>query len=101
MGTDIVLLDPQFAPNVIRRKHIGEMVALLAEESKHADVDIFHRYDLMRFWHETRGIPYSVPVNGDGLHMSDWGYACLAKVMASALADAMTRPILSATSTRH
>ena len=101
MGPDVVLLDPQFAPRVNARGHIGEMVALLNEESKHSNVDIFHRYDLMRFWHETRGIPYSVPVNRDGLHMSDWGYACLAKVLAAALAEAMTRPIVSATSTRH
>lgn len=101
MGTDVVLLDPQFAPKVNGRGGIGAMVSLLNEESKHSNVDMFHRYDLMRFWHETRGIPFSVAVNGDGLHMSDWGYACLAKTMASALAEAMTRPIVSATSTRH
>lgn len=101
MNTDVVFLDPQFAPKVNARPHIGEMVALLSEESKHANVDIFRRYDLMRFWHETKGIPYSVSINGDGLHMTDWGYACLAKTMAVALADAMTRPIVSATTTRH
>jgi lysophospholipase L1-like esterase len=101
MNTDVIFLDPQFAPKVNARPHIGEMVALLSEESKHTNVDIFRRYDLMRFWHETKGIPYSVSINGDGLHMTDWGYACLAKTMAVALADAMTRPIVSATTTRH
>ena len=35
-------------------------------------------------------------VSPDRLHMNDWGYACLAKLLGAAIAEAATRPIASA-----
>ena len=35
-------------------------------------------------------------VSPDELHMNDWSYACVAKLLAAAIAAAATRPIASA-----
>ncbi|HEY1982163.1 MAG TPA: SGNH/GDSL hydrolase family protein, partial [Xanthobacteraceae bacterium] len=35
-------------------------------------------------------------VSPDGLHMNDWGYRCMAKLLGSAIAEAATRPVASA-----
>jgi hypothetical protein len=35
-------------------------------------------------------------VSPDGLHMNDWSYACLAKGLALAIAEAATRPMATA-----
>ncbi len=34
-------------------------------------------------------------VSADGLHMNDWSYACLAKGLGLAIAEAATRPVMS------
>jgi hypothetical protein len=39
-------------------------------------------------------------VSADGLHMNDWSYACLAKGLALAIAEAATRPTATATGRR-
>lgn len=37
-------------------------------------------------------------VSPDGLHMNDWGYACMAKGLGVAIAEAAQRPVVSAKS---
>jgi len=39
-------------------------------------------------------------VSQDGLHMNDWSYACLAKALGRAIAEAMTRPTATAAGPR-
>ncbi len=36
-------------------------------------------------------------ISSDGLHLNDWSYNCWAKGLANAIAEAATRPVLSAT----
>jgi hypothetical protein len=50
----------------------------------------------MRAWHETEAIPFEGFLAPDQLHMNDWGYGCLAKLIGGALAEAATRPIAAA-----
>lgn len=58
---------------------------------------LFHRFELMRRWYETEHLPFATFVSADGLHMNDWSYACLAKGLALAIAEAATRPTATAT----
>jgi len=37
----------------------------------------------------------------DGLHMNDWGYACMAKGLGMAIAEAAQRPVVSAKAMSH
>jgi len=95
-GADVVLIDPQFTKQVIAKPEIGGMVSLLAAEAKAADVDLFARFAVMRDWHENDGVPFEKFSAADGLHMNDWGYACIAQLLSTSIADVTQRSILSA-----
>jgi acyl-CoA thioesterase I len=96
-GADIVLIDPQYAPRVIAKPNCDAMVALIAATAKAEHVDIFHRHELMRGWYLDQHLPFETFLSADGLHMNDWSYACLAKALGMAIAEAATRPIATAT----
>jgi acyl-CoA thioesterase-1 len=96
MRTDIVLVDPQFAPKVIAKDEADAMVAQIAAIAKEQNVDLFHRFALMRHWHDDEQLPFATFVSPDGLHMNDWSYACLAKWLATSIEDAATRPTTTA-----
>lgn len=95
-GADVVLIDPQFAPKVIAKPDAAHMVELIALTAKQEDVDLFPRYDMMRRWREVDHLSFKAFVSADGLHMNDWSYACLAKGLGLAIAEAATRPVVSA-----
>jgi hypothetical protein len=91
-GADVVLIDPQYAPRVIAKSNCDGMVSLIAATAKAEHVGVFHRFELMRHWHQTQRLPFETFVSEDGLHMNDWSYACLGKALGMAIADAATRP---------
>jgi len=95
-GADVILVDPQFAPKVISKHKLSRMLELLAFKSKQLNVNLFQRFAMMRDWREHQGIPFKTFVSSDELHMNDWSYACLARVMSAAIAEAATRPTTSA-----
>ena len=95
-GADVVLIDPQFAPRVLAKPGAEDLVVRLANIAKANNVVVFRRYALMRQWHETQGLPFETFISGDGLHMNDWSYACVARALSVAIADAGTRPTATA-----
>jgi lysophospholipase L1-like esterase len=99
-GADIVLIDPQFAPKVIAKPNIEGMVSLIAAAAKAEHVCLFQRFALMRQWHEIEGLPFEAFISPDGLHMNDWSYGCIAKWLGAAIAEAVTRPVATATGPR-
>jgi acyl-CoA thioesterase I len=88
IGADAVLIDPQYAPKVIQHPQIEDMIRLISSAAAQEQVDLFHRFALMRYWHEREGLPFEAFLSPDGLHMNDWGHSCLAKTLANAIADA-------------
>ncbi len=96
IGSDVVLIDPQFAPKVIVKPDAEEMVNLISAASKQASVDLFPRFALMRGWHDRDAIPFGAFLSADLLHMNDWSYGCLAKLLSAAMVEAATRPFASA-----
>jgi hypothetical protein len=101
VGADVVLIDPQFAPKVIAKPEAEKMVALISKTAKKEDVDLFRRFDVMRHWYEVDHLGFETFVSPDGLHMNDWSYACMAKGLGNAIAEAAQRPIMSATAASH
>jgi acyl-CoA thioesterase I len=95
-GADVVLIDMQFAPRVIAKPETPGMEDQIALAAKNESVDLFRRFELMRHWHEVEHIPFAAFVAPDELHMNDWSYACVAKVLAVAITEAATRPTASA-----
>jgi len=96
IGADIVLIDPQYAPKVLVKPNHEGMVSLIATAAKAEHVCLFHRFELMRHWHQVERLPFETFVSGDGLHMNDWSYACVAKWLGAAIAEAATRPVATA-----
>jgi acyl-CoA thioesterase I len=45
----------------------------------------------LRYWHLTKGLPFKAFLSDDELHMNDWSYGCIAKLLARAIVDAATR----------
>jgi lysophospholipase L1-like esterase len=95
-GADVVLIDPQFAPKVIAKADVDDMVDLLDQAARSQNVDLFRRYTVMRHWRQVAHIPFDVFISPDELHMNDWSYGCVAKLLAGAIAEAATRSTLTA-----
>jgi len=95
-GADVVLIDMQFAPRVLAKPETQGMEDQIAIVAKEANVDLFNRFAVMRNWHDVQHIPFEAFVAPDELHMNDWSYACVAKLLATAITEAATRPTASA-----
>ncbi len=95
-GADVILIDPQFAPKVLAKKDAETMVDLIATTAKANNVDLFRRFAVMRHWRNVARIPFETFISPDELHMNDWSYGCVAKLLAGAIAEAATRTTLTA-----
>ena len=95
-GADVVLIDPQYAPKVLVKSETPGMVEQIAATAKEENVDLFQRFAVMRSWFEVQHLPFDTFVSPDGLHMNDWGYGCVAKLLAAGIGEAATRPVASA-----
>ena len=91
LGTDVILMDLQFAPQVVAKPDADTMVKVIAAAAKRDNVDLFQRYAVMRDWSLVRHIPSAKSIAPDGLHLNDWSYACVAKLLAGSIAEAATR----------
>ena len=81
-ASDVVLVDLQYSPRVNERpESAGRMNKLLGHIAELHHAGIFPRFEVMRDWHERQAIPINEFVISDGLHMSDWGYACFAQLL--------------------
>jgi len=101
IGADTVLIDPQFAPKVIVKPEAERMVELISATAKQEDVDLFRRYAVMKRWHQVDRLGFDKIVAPDGLHLNDWSYACMAKGLGLAIAEAARRPVMSATAAQY
>ncbi len=100
-GADVVLMDVQYVPKVLAKSETQGMEDQLAITAKQENIDLFERFAIMRNWHEVRRIPFDAFAAPDQLHMNDWGYGCVAKLLADAIAEAATRPVASAARSGH
>jgi len=96
VGADLILIDPQYAPKVIVKPEATHMVELIALTAKQENVDLYPRFEVMHHWRDDDHLDFKAFVSPDGLHMNDWSYACLARSLGQAIAEAAQRPVLSA-----
>jgi lysophospholipase L1-like esterase len=81
-GADIVLVDPQYSPQMIKHaESANQMVRFLGRVAHLRHVGIFPRFEVMRQWHDQQDLPVDTFTIADGLHMNDWGYACFAQLL--------------------
>jgi acyl-CoA thioesterase-1 len=88
-GVDVILMDLQFAPQVLRSAQHPQMEALIMGAARQERVGLFSRFALMRHAIEA-GLPPGELVSWDGLHNSASGYECVGRALARAI-DAAAR----------
>jgi lysophospholipase L1-like esterase len=85
-GSDVVLMDLQYAPRILERRATAAMEQLIAEIAQHAGVGLFRRFAVMQYWRAAQPPESPAMIGTDGLHMTDAGYSCLAAELAKAIA---------------
>jgi acyl-CoA thioesterase-1 len=95
-GADVLLMDPQYAPAVVAKPDVHRMLDLIASTAKAQNVDLFHRFAVMRYWHEAERVGFEEFLAPDGLHLNDWSYDCVAKLLAAQIAEAAIRAPVTA-----
>lgn len=88
-GADVLLVDSQYAPRVLAKPKLARMLELTDGLARSEHISVFRRFAMMRHWHEEQSIPVESFITADGLHMSDWGYACFARGLADSMVDAI------------
>ncbi len=83
-GSEIILMDLQYAPMVLATSQHETMQATIAEVAREERVGLFSRFSLMRRSIEA-GLPAGALVAWDGLHNSAAGYDCLGRALARAI----------------
>jgi acyl-CoA thioesterase-1 len=95
-GADVIIVDPQFAPKIIAKPDAEHAVDVITATARDEEVGIFHRFAVMRYWREAEQMPFEQFITPDGLHMNDWGYACIGRLIAGALLEGTKLPAATA-----
>jgi acyl-CoA thioesterase I len=85
-GSDVVLMDLQYAPRVLARPPYAEMEQIIATVAERTRIGLFRRFEIMRYWQAAEQGDVPKMVGPDGLHMTDRSYGCLADQLAEGLA---------------
>lgn len=91
IGADVVLIDPQYSPKVLKDPDAEPMVELIQTIAREEGVPVFHRWAQMRDWKEVRHIPFEAFLSKDLFHMNDWSYACWAEALSGAISWSATQ----------
>jgi lysophospholipase L1-like esterase len=87
-GVPLVLVGPQFtlkSPDPVRYERFVKMVDDIGAANR---VPVLSRYAMMKSWSAKGAKAVGLLLSGDGLHMSDLGYQCLAHALAEAIEGA-------------
>ena len=85
---DVVLMDPQFAPRVLARPMHLLLVDSIGAVANDTNVAVFRRFAVMRHWISSGQYKVEGIISGDGLHMNDVSYSCIARLLADSLVAA-------------
>lgn len=85
LDADLLLVDPQYSPRVVADPDTAPMIRLIDRVAAEEGVGVYHRFALMREWHEAGGMPFEAFLWKDKFHMNDWSYDCLARDLGRAM----------------
>src|ERR1043166_331763 len=94
-GIDVILMDPQYSPTIMQRPNAAAMVRMLHNVAQANNVPVFRRYAIMSHWRTAENVPFDRFIVKDGLHMNDWSYRCIAKLLATSIVAAATQPTIA------
>lgn len=85
-SADVVLMDLQYAPQVLASAHTSTMEAIIADVAKQEGVGLFSRFALMRNSIDS-GVAQGELVSWDGLHNTADGYDCIGRALARVISN--------------
>jgi lysophospholipase L1-like esterase len=83
-SADVVLMDLQYAPQVLASASYSTMESIIGDVAKQEQVGLFSRFALMRN-SINAGVAQSALVSWDGLHNTADGYDCIGRALARAI----------------
>ena len=83
--TDVILMDPQYAPLVIQKPLYRAVVDTIRGVANDFGVGVFQRFAVMRNWVASGEAKVEDLIVNDQLHMNDRSYACIARLLADSL----------------
>lgn len=89
-GIDVVVMNPQYAPKVLEAPEHSAMLRLIDAVASSEAVPVFDRYAIMRHWLSLGPLMFQDILSPDGLHLNDWSYDCIGKLLADAVAARLT-----------
>jgi acyl-CoA thioesterase I len=95
IGAEAVLIDTQYSPILLSKPYFQSLLNLLTTIGRQFQVSVFQRFLIMQYWHTNLKIPIDKFLSSDHLHMNDWSYCYMAKLLAKGLADVFLPPKLS------
>lgn len=85
---DLVLMNQQFFPSIRHKGRYERFVQMVQDAGLKKRACVFNRYALMRQWGEDSADTLRAMLSSDQFHMSDRGYACMARVLADEIVRA-------------
>jgi acyl-CoA thioesterase I len=98
-GIDVVLMSPQYAPQVVAVPDHDLYLDIMRETALRERVMLFRRFTLSQHWTQDRHFGGDSVIGSDGLHQTDASYHCTALLLANAIA-AQATPITHASAAR-
>lgn len=95
IGAEAVLIDTQYAPALCAKPDFPAFVKLMMSIGQQFHISVFRRFLIMQYWHANLKMPIDKFLASDDLHMNDWSYRRIAKLLAKALAEVFLPPKLS------
>jgi len=80
---DLILMNPQFSPAINHYPETPHLLEAMHALSAEKNINLFQRYEIMRFWLHDDYATLDEMIGRDGIHMRDASYHCLAEVLAS------------------
>jgi lysophospholipase L1-like esterase len=91
-GIDAIVMNPQYAPKVLDSPEHAEMLRLIDAVAGSEGVPVFDRYAIMRHWLSAGPLAFQDILSPDGLHLNDWSYDCIGRLLADAVFAELTPP---------
>ena len=86
--TDVILMDPQYAPKILAKPLHRRMIDTMGMLGNDAKVAVFRRFAVMRDWVSSGRHRMEDIISRDHLHMNDASYSCIGRLLADSVATA-------------
>jgi acyl-CoA thioesterase-1 len=103
-GAEVVLMEPQWSPRLVAADAPNRFVDAVREVGATQHAEVVRRFEIMRQWLADDLVSRTDLIGPDGLHMTDQGYAMLAKAVfaeISTRSTAFRARMAPATASKH